>query len=461
MVVMIQIAEAGFMYLPISNSKDHTLCPYCEVSLEGWEEDDNVVYEHKKRNPECAYFKIQTEELNAAPVKKKNSNKSISSPKRPAADVEGSNVRKKGKVEEAPKVEEEEVVEEGETFPLLKKGRKVVSAKAKEAFEFLDDFGADQWPNDESGDEFLISKSKKPIVKKAIQNKSRSRSTKSKPVPKTEVITKRTDSKPDSTQPRVVVPYSDSDDVESAPKIAVAPTKAKAGKLTKKGKATANSKGSKKKPASSIKTPEVADSDGETVTDDEPSQEVMNDKITEQDKSSTEIEKVSAPASEVEVVQPQRARGRKRMVAKKVKEIPEPPVDEISENSEKRLSAVVIEVPKLTESNVEVKETKTRRKAKKPEVKEVESETSDETTIPEAVTPNEESPAGTPVKSVESNSLFDKLLIHSTISTKSLMLLYESNKHLNVKAFLELLGATALERLDAALTSEIEQLSQK
>lgn len=36
-----EVAAAGFCFLPSSESKDLTICPYCEVTLDGWEESDD------------------------------------------------------------------------------------------------------------------------------------------------------------------------------------------------------------------------------------------------------------------------------------------------------------------------------------------------------------------------------------------------------------------------------------
>jgi hypothetical protein len=461
MLVFTQIAEAGFIYLPISNSKDHTLCPYCEVSLEGWEEDDNAVYEHKKRNPECAYFKIQTEKLKVVSIKKEKPVQTAPSSKRPASRME-SNVRKKGKAEVVPKVDEEEVVEEGKTIPVLKKGRRIVSAKTKEAIEFLDEFGADQWPNEQSEEEFSMRKGKKPVTKRAVQSKSRSRVTKSQPSPKNEVTFQADNPEPRSAPSVNVVPYSDSEDTESAPKVTKSASKPKPSKGTKKSKNTANAKETKKKPMKKAKVPEAGHSDGETVTDEDATPEIMDAEKKEQVQSSVLAEKVTAPAPELEVEKSERPRARKRIVTRKAIERSEHEEKHETIHLEQRLSAALIEVPNLNERNEKERESSKESKQKESEVSmDIESETSEDMTIPEAITPNEVSAPSTPEKSEIPNSLFDKLLLNSTISTKSLMSLYEANKKMTVKAFLELMAATALERLDTALTYEIEQLSQQ
>ncbi len=39
----IHMAESGFIYLPMENSNDHAICPYCEVSLDGWDTNDDAL----------------------------------------------------------------------------------------------------------------------------------------------------------------------------------------------------------------------------------------------------------------------------------------------------------------------------------------------------------------------------------------------------------------------------------
>ncbi|KAJ3372767.1 hypothetical protein HDU91_002127 [Kappamyces sp. JEL0680] len=42
------MASAGFLHQPLSGSDDHAMCPFCSVSLDGWETDDNVSPEKPK-----------------------------------------------------------------------------------------------------------------------------------------------------------------------------------------------------------------------------------------------------------------------------------------------------------------------------------------------------------------------------------------------------------------------------
>lgn len=38
---LLQMAKAGFMYNPMKNGDDLACCPYCEVTLSGWEAEDD------------------------------------------------------------------------------------------------------------------------------------------------------------------------------------------------------------------------------------------------------------------------------------------------------------------------------------------------------------------------------------------------------------------------------------
>ncbi|KAI8908108.1 hypothetical protein DFJ77DRAFT_550943 [Powellomyces hirtus] len=51
-----KMAAAGFIHQPLSDAPDTVLCPYCDVSLDGWEETDNAIEEHKKRAAKCQFF---------------------------------------------------------------------------------------------------------------------------------------------------------------------------------------------------------------------------------------------------------------------------------------------------------------------------------------------------------------------------------------------------------------------
>ena len=53
------MAEAGFWSRPSTDALDNAECMYCKVSLDGWEEGDDPVYEHKRRRPDCEMFKVE------------------------------------------------------------------------------------------------------------------------------------------------------------------------------------------------------------------------------------------------------------------------------------------------------------------------------------------------------------------------------------------------------------------
>ncbi|KAI9017002.1 hypothetical protein BC832DRAFT_3923 [Gaertneriomyces semiglobifer] len=51
------MSEAGFIFFPLSDAPDMVLCPYCMVSLDGWEPTDDPTVEHRKRKENCSFFK--------------------------------------------------------------------------------------------------------------------------------------------------------------------------------------------------------------------------------------------------------------------------------------------------------------------------------------------------------------------------------------------------------------------
>lgn len=54
------MVNAGFYYSPMDTGDDLAICVYCGVSLEGWEYDDDPLFEHQKRSKGC-YFLEQLE----------------------------------------------------------------------------------------------------------------------------------------------------------------------------------------------------------------------------------------------------------------------------------------------------------------------------------------------------------------------------------------------------------------
>lgn len=61
-----KLAEAGFYFTPTEEEEDNAKCIYCEKALGGWEKGDDPVHEHKRRNPDCAFFNCALRE--APPV---------------------------------------------------------------------------------------------------------------------------------------------------------------------------------------------------------------------------------------------------------------------------------------------------------------------------------------------------------------------------------------------------------
>ncbi|KAJ3161755.1 hypothetical protein HDU86_006526 [Geranomyces michiganensis] len=51
-----KMAAAGFVYAPDVAAPDIALCPYCDVTLEGWEMADDPTVEHRKRAKDCRFF---------------------------------------------------------------------------------------------------------------------------------------------------------------------------------------------------------------------------------------------------------------------------------------------------------------------------------------------------------------------------------------------------------------------
>ncbi|KAK1972429.1 hypothetical protein LY78DRAFT_743022 [Colletotrichum sublineola] len=51
-----QLAEAGWKYTPSLEYNDMTTCTYCELALDGWEQNDKPMDEHFNRSPTCPYF---------------------------------------------------------------------------------------------------------------------------------------------------------------------------------------------------------------------------------------------------------------------------------------------------------------------------------------------------------------------------------------------------------------------
>ncbi|KAJ1936967.1 hypothetical protein FBU59_004892 [Linderina macrospora] len=55
-----KLASAGFYFTPEWPGDDTASCVFCGYPLAEWEPDDDPVMEHKKRAPECLYFRLET-----------------------------------------------------------------------------------------------------------------------------------------------------------------------------------------------------------------------------------------------------------------------------------------------------------------------------------------------------------------------------------------------------------------
>ncbi|MCJ1244888.1 hypothetical protein MMC30_002089 [Trapelia coarctata] len=53
-----KMIEAGWYCCPTPESDDFVKCPYCSLSLDGWEPKDKPFDEHQRRSPECAFFTL-------------------------------------------------------------------------------------------------------------------------------------------------------------------------------------------------------------------------------------------------------------------------------------------------------------------------------------------------------------------------------------------------------------------
>ncbi|KAK2041401.1 AT hook domain-containing protein [Colletotrichum somersetense] len=53
-----QLAEAGWKYTPSIEYNDMATCTYCELALDGWEQNDKPMDEHFSRSPSCPYFAL-------------------------------------------------------------------------------------------------------------------------------------------------------------------------------------------------------------------------------------------------------------------------------------------------------------------------------------------------------------------------------------------------------------------
>lgn len=50
------MVEAGWYYDPTEETPDGVTCPYCSLSLDSWEPNDDPLEEHRRRAPSCIFF---------------------------------------------------------------------------------------------------------------------------------------------------------------------------------------------------------------------------------------------------------------------------------------------------------------------------------------------------------------------------------------------------------------------
>ncbi|KAJ8523175.1 hypothetical protein ONZ45_g279 [Pleurotus djamor] len=83
----LKMAQAGFVYTPQFPNDDLATCLYCKVSLSGWDEDDDPLEEHRKRERKsglsCPFFALS--EPPKPPSRKPSSKTSVSKGHKPKA----------------------------------------------------------------------------------------------------------------------------------------------------------------------------------------------------------------------------------------------------------------------------------------------------------------------------------------------------------------------------------------
>lgn len=53
------MAEAGFYYTGSESSPDAVCCVVCQHELDGWEEGDCPLAEHRRHSPTCPFLKVK------------------------------------------------------------------------------------------------------------------------------------------------------------------------------------------------------------------------------------------------------------------------------------------------------------------------------------------------------------------------------------------------------------------
>jgi hypothetical protein len=57
-LIVHQMAAAGWYYDPTEDTHDGVTCPYCSLSLDAWDAGDDALEEHRRRAPDCLFFAL-------------------------------------------------------------------------------------------------------------------------------------------------------------------------------------------------------------------------------------------------------------------------------------------------------------------------------------------------------------------------------------------------------------------
>jgi hypothetical protein len=71
-----KMVDAGWTCDLSPETEDGATCFYCNLSLDGWEPKDDPLDEHKRRSPDCPFFRLQEQFGDVAPKKAKGRAKS-------------------------------------------------------------------------------------------------------------------------------------------------------------------------------------------------------------------------------------------------------------------------------------------------------------------------------------------------------------------------------------------------
>lgn len=72
--VCFQMAAAGFVRFPVTRGDDNVMCPYCDISLDGWEKTDDPMYvrciRFRSSDEQSSFYNVSAEKntKNALPI---------------------------------------------------------------------------------------------------------------------------------------------------------------------------------------------------------------------------------------------------------------------------------------------------------------------------------------------------------------------------------------------------------